>query len=476
MRTFLFLLLLVSLSAKGQLSCAGKITVNFSFTGGVQTWTVPSGITTITIKTMGASGGLAPGAANNAGGGAVIEADYTVIPGQVVTILVGGRGSNGNDAESGGGGATGVYINGVLKLVAGGGGGEDNTGDGGNGQAATSGSSTLNDNTGSAGCCADLANNGQGGTSGAGGKHGEFTCNSVCGHGGGGGGGLNSAGLDNGGNINSGRGGGQGNIAGAAGGLGAADDAVGVNGGWGWAGGGGADDRESGGGGGYSGGGGGPESFNPGGGGSFSHAVNRTASFTANGTNTTTAQDGIVTICYFSTLPLTLQSFSGTHYPNYNIIKWQTAYEYNLNMFIVERSIDGISFLGIGQVLPFNNSATHTYQFTDVNPGNTTRNYYRLRILENNSSWKYSPIINIKGDAESESFEIYPNPATDQLMINSDKPLRKLELLNLHGQVIYTSTTVNLTSPVPVKHLPKGIYLVKIYTATGTGIQKFRKD
>ena len=130
MKVLLLAMLAISISAEAQLSCASKVTVNFSFTGGVQTWTVPTGITSITIKTTGATGGLASAATNSAGSGAIIEADYTVVPGQVVTILVGGRGLNG-DLESGGGGSTAVYINGVLKLVAGGGGGEDNTGNGG---------------------------------------------------------------------------------------------------------------------------------------------------------------------------------------------------------------------------------------------------------------------------------------------------------------------------------------------------------
>jgi hypothetical protein len=475
MKYFLPVLLLLSLSVKAQLSCSGKITFNFSFTGGIQTWTVPAGITSITIKTQGASGGLAPGFANMAGGGAIMEADYTVSPGQVVTILVGGRGLNGDDAEAGGGGATGVYINGVLKLVAGGGGGEDNTGNGGNGQSGTSGSSTPNDNAGTAGCCLDLANNGQGGTAGAGGRHGEFSCNAACAHGGGGGGGLNSGGQGS-GNVNAGRGGGQGNIAGAAGGLGATDDAAGVNGGWGWAGGGGADDRESGGGGGYSGGGGGPESFNPGGGGSFSSAVNRTASFTANGTGTTTALDGFVTICHNSTLPLTLQSFSGASSGRSNLIKWKTANEENIDMFIVERSANGINFSPIGQVSPVNNNSGSTYQWSDDNLGGISKYYYRLLIREHNGANRYSPIILIKENNRSESFTLYPNPATDQVFINSSSSIIKIEIVNIHGQVIYTSTTVNLANPIPVKNIPRGTYIIKAYTASGVNVKKFMKE
>lgn len=209
---FLFSFLVLILSGHSQLSCSGKVSFNFSFTGGVQTWTVPAGITSITIKTQGASGGLASSATNSAGGGAVIEADYAVVPGQVVTILVGGRGLNG-DFESGGGGSTAVYINGVLKLVAGAGGGEDNTGNGGVGVTANDGTNgnPLNASTS---CPTQHINDSRGGTAGSGGFAGEFCAANN--NGGGGGGGLNSAGGGKTGNYGGGQ---QGSITGGNGGV-----------------------------------------------------------------------------------------------------------------------------------------------------------------------------------------------------------------------------------------------------------------
>jgi hypothetical protein len=474
MKILLLAMLAISISAKAQLSCASKVTVNFNYTGGVQTWTVPVGITSITIKTQGASGGLAPSTANSAGGGAVIEADYTVIPGQVVTILVGGRGINGNDFEAGGGGSTAVYINGVLKLVAGGGGGEDNTGNGDNGQSGTSGSSSPVDGNSNCTCSRPVNGlNGLGGAGGAGGNHGEFCVG--CTHGGGGGGGFSSSGQSN-GNVNSGRSGGQGNIAGAAGGLGAADDAVGINGGWGWAGGGGADDRESGGGGGYSGGGGGPEGFNPGGGGSFSDATNRTASFTANGTLTTTAQDGLVTICHNSTLPLTLQSFAGKSEGNYNRIQWNTADEFNLDKFIVEKSVDGRNFFAIGEVAPTNNGIGKAYEFRDNNLLSNSIFYYRLRIIELGRNEKFSAIINLRKNGQSDPITLYPNPVTDNLLINSSSPIKKIEIINVAGEVVYTNKAVNLTNSISVKSFSNGLYILKVYTGSEIILRRFIKQ
>lgn len=249
----------------------------FTGTGAVQTFTVPANVSSIRVIAVGADGGVrvpktCGGTGFNGGAGARIEGTYAVTPGQIFTVIPGSPGASG-DCESGGGGATGVYIAGSLAIIAGAGGGDDNTGNGGGGQAGLNGS---NGGSPAGGHCQA---GGVAGTAGAGGGAGEIppavvgqTCPS--GDGGGGGGGFNSAGQTqgSGGGHTGPTGGGRCNIAGAAGGIAGTDaggGAAGVNGGWGACGGGGADDRESGGGGGYSGGGGGPESAYPGGGGSI---------------------------------------------------------------------------------------------------------------------------------------------------------------------------------------------------------------
>ncbi len=270
----------------------------FNGNGAVQSFTVPANVRQIRVIAVGADGGerspkATCGGTNFSGGaGARIEGTYAVTPGQVLTLIPGNPGASG-DCESGGGGATGVYIAGTLAIIAGAGGGDDNTGNGGGGQAGLNGS---NGGSPAGGHCQA---GGSGGTGGAGGVAGEIppavpgqTCPS--GDGGAGGGGVNAAGQTqgSGGGHTGPTGGGRCNIAGAAGGIAGTDAggaAVGANGGWGACGGGGADDRESGGGGGYSGGGGGPESAYPGGGGSI---VQSAGAATVTATTTVAGADG----------------------------------------------------------------------------------------------------------------------------------------------------------------------------------------
>ncbi|MBL7920089.1 MAG: gliding motility-associated C-terminal domain-containing protein [Bacteroidia bacterium] len=93
--------------------------VNFAFTGGIQTFTVPSTlcVTTVTFVVRGAKGG------GNGGLGAAIQATYAVTPGQVFQIMVGGVGTQG--AASGGfnGGGTGQASTGAAAYSSYGGGG-----------------------------------------------------------------------------------------------------------------------------------------------------------------------------------------------------------------------------------------------------------------------------------------------------------------------------------------------------------------
>jgi hypothetical protein len=104
--------------------------------GSLQTFTVPEGVCNLSIRAIGAVGGT--GASNGTilggvgGAGASIQGEFSVTPGETLSILVGQRGLNGV-TESGGGGGGGSFVwrgNGFaalnlssLLIAAGGGGG-----------------------------------------------------------------------------------------------------------------------------------------------------------------------------------------------------------------------------------------------------------------------------------------------------------------------------------------------------------------
>jgi len=166
----------------GWLSIAGVVppplpppSIVFSFTGAVQTWTVPPGITSVTIDAYGARGQI-----NVPGKGGRTKGTISVTPGEILYVYVGSD-TWGNlfntgcvttpNYVCGGGGASDVRRGGIALsnrvIVAGGGGGGGGGGVGalggaGGGLTGTSGQAGGNGSTG-----------GTGGTSSAGGVGGS---------------------------------------------------------------------------------------------------------------------------------------------------------------------------------------------------------------------------------------------------------------------------------------------------------------
>ena len=158
-----------AISGSGASATVGLITnasTNFTYTGGVQSFIVPSHATSITITVNGAGGGYAyynGSVRTNAGKGGSSVGTLSVTPGETYYILVGGTGGSGTSSGGGlggyggggrggpasayaydGGGGGGMtwfstqntFTQGTVILVAGGGGGASTYG-GGNGGGTT---------------------------------------------------------------------------------------------------------------------------------------------------------------------------------------------------------------------------------------------------------------------------------------------------------------------------------------------------
>ena len=121
-------------------------TLTFSYTGSLQTFTVPTGITQLSVVLNGAGG--QPGSYGTGGAGGFVSGTLNVIAGQVLTVIVGGSsgyGGGGTGAAGGGngGGRSAIQlVSGTDTVTAGGGGGagyQGSTGGSGGGLSGTSG-------------------------------------------------------------------------------------------------------------------------------------------------------------------------------------------------------------------------------------------------------------------------------------------------------------------------------------------------
>ncbi|MCC6370711.1 MAG: T9SS type A sorting domain-containing protein [Bacteroidia bacterium] len=230
-------------------------TQTFVYSGTIQSFTVPTGVTQLSVDARGAGGGSVTTCGANGGRGARMTGVITVTPGQVLSVLVGQAGGNsGSTGEGGGGGGSYVTTGTVPLVVAGGGGGaSSNIGSCGSNLNGVNASTTTAGTANASGVVAG-GSGGNGGT-GSGGS-------------GGGGGGFYTNGTSS-SNTN---GGGRAFVNGGAGGFGTSSSGGFGGGGCGWSTGG-----NGGGGGGYSGGGtyGSSPYTGGGGGGSYNIGTNQ---------------------------------------------------------------------------------------------------------------------------------------------------------------------------------------------------------
>ena len=116
-------------------------------------------------------------------------------------------------------------------------------------------------------------------------------------------------------------------------------------------------------------------------------------------------------------LPVNFISFSGK-FLNKNQIQldWATASELGTKNYEVQRSNDGISFEKIATVLAAGNAnSRRDYAQLDNNFKRNAKNYYRLKMNDENGQFRYSEIV-ILEDKNTEQIEIFPNPVQDGIV------------------------------------------------------------
>jgi cytochrome b involved in lipid metabolism len=147
-------------------------------------------------------------------------------------------------------------------------------------------------------------------------------------------------------------------------------------------------------------------------------------------------------------------------------ISWATAQETNTSKFEIEHSIDGITFVKVGQQLAAGNSnAVLQYNFTHTKPV-TGFNYYRIKQIDTDGSFKYSVIVKVINNENIKQTIIAPNPVVDVLNIVEPAQIfiNSIEVYDAKGLLVIRKT-INAETQVyslPVSDLAKSNYILKI--------------
>jgi hypothetical protein len=95
-------------------------------------------------------------------------------------------------------------------------------------------------------------------------------------------------------------------------------------------------------------------------------------------------------------------------------LKWISQSPKSIAYFMVERSVDGVNFISIGDVKS-QNSAHETLSFVDNNPLEGD-NHYRLTMIYADDSTKSSEIV-VLHFANADEITLYPNPAAERVFV-----------------------------------------------------------
>ncbi len=160
-------------------------------------------------------------------------------------------------------------------------------------------------------------------------------------------------------------------------------------------------------------------------------------------------------------------------------LDWSSIQEINMKQYELERSFDLNDWEKITTVNAENLSTTSNYSFIDNN-AKLGINYYRLKQINQDESFQYSPVISSKLVAVS-AFDIYPNPVQSNLNIvltNQEINQGAILITDAQGKIIQEIVLDNIQPlhklNISTINYAPGLYQINLRTVSGKTVNKNR--
>lgn len=175
--------------------------------------------------------------------------------------------------------------------------------------------------------------------------------------------------------------------------------------------------------------------------------------------------------------PLKMISFKAVMSANGTNLNWTSENETNVKNFSIERSKDANSYTSIGTIGAQNRNEAN-YAFIDKAPFEGI-NYYRLKMTDNNGSFKYSNVISVV-NRSTPKIELFPNPAANNITISHGKAVSgaSITINTAGGQLVKTITIESgaVQTKIAVDNLLRGHYIVTFNNNGEKSVTKFMKQ
>jgi hypothetical protein len=164
-------------------------------------------------------------------------------------------------------------------------------------------------------------------------------------------------------------------------------------------------------------------------------------------------------------LPVVLENFNAFINNCQVQLKWRSLTELNFNRYEIEYSSNGSLFVRAGTIAGIRSNSNYSFMHQPARG----RAFYRLVMIDNNGTKKYSDIVALNLNCTGKSVLIYPNPATDVINVNIAGYTRAAEVLLLNGigQIITKQRMQNGSNRLIVDKLAAGSYFVVVVEDDG---------
>jgi uncharacterized repeat protein (TIGR01451 family) len=149
------------------------------------------------------------------------------------------------------------------------------------------------------------------------------------------------------------------------------------------------------------------------------------------------------TIANGFTIPVELARFTATTSGNAVSLTWETASETNNAGFDVERSTDGETFTAIGfEPGVGTTEEAQSYRFVDREAPFATTLFYRLRQVDTDGTFEYSPVVEVEVTPSAVALlPVAPNPVSVSARLRYELPEAtavRLQVFDLLGRRVAT--------------------------------------
>lgn len=172
-------------------------------------------------------------------------------------------------------------------------------------------------------------------------------------------------------------------------------------------------------------------------------------------------------------LPLSFVYFNASQKDHSVEIGWGVSGELFEGKMEVQHSEEGRYFNAIATISASGVSGVSDYLFIHLHPS-STKNYYRLKIFNEDGSATFSQIEIIKYDHDGREL-VFPNPVEDNLRVVGSNKKNGIEVLNMMGVKQFGALISEDHSHINMSQLPAGIYFIVLYDKVGKTIQQVMK-